>query len=163
MAEKSEITLQPDADFLTQVEEIATKYCGKPEDIVLALHEVQDLKNYLPREALSVVARVLEIPESRVYGVAKFYSMFSTTPRGRHIIRICESTPCHVMGKTEIIDSLCNILGVEIGGTTKDGRFTVEVSSCLGVCGVAPAMMIDDEVYGNLVPEDLNKILERYK
>lgn len=163
MAEIPDMALQAEADYLTQVEEIAAKYRGKPEDIVLALHAVQDLKNYLPREALSVVARVLKVSESRVYGVAKFYSMFSTTPRGRHIIRICESTPCHVMGKTEIIDSLCNILGVEIGGTTKDGRFTVEVSSCLGVCGVAPAMMIDDEVYGNLVPEDLNKIFERYK
>lgn len=154
---------QCDSDFLSQVERVASTYRGKPEDLVLALHDVQALRNYLPREALRVVARVLDVPESRVYGVATFYSMFSTTPRGRHIIRICESAPCHVMGAREVIDSLLDQLGVEIGGTTADGLFTVEATSCLGVCGVAPALMIDDEVYGNLIPGDLFEILQRYK
>lgn len=154
---------QCDDSFLSQVESVASAYRGRPEDLVLALHDVQALRNYLPREALRVVARVLDIPESRVYGVATFYSMFSTTPRGRHIIRICESAPCHVMGAGEVIDSLLDQLGVEMGGTTADGRFTVEATSCLGVCGVAPALMIDDETYGNLVPGDLSEILERYK
>ena len=89
--------------------------------------------------------------------------MFSTRPSGRHIIRICESAPCHVAGAAEIINSLLNELGVEMGGTTSDGIFTVETSSCLGVCGVAPAIMIDDTVYGNLVSEDLPAVLRRYR
>lgn len=149
--------------FLNEVEKVASMYRGRPEDLVQALHDVQSLRNYLPREALRVVARTLDVPESRVHGVATFYSMFSTRPRGRHIIRICESAPCHVAGAAEIIDSLLDELGVEMGGTTSDKLFTVETSSCLGVCGVAPAIMIDDVVYGNLCAEDLPEILRRYR
>ncbi|MEA4885048.1 MAG: NADH-quinone oxidoreductase subunit NuoE [Clostridia bacterium] len=149
--------------FLAAVEKAVLPYRGRPEDLVLALHDVQALRNYLPREALRVVARVLEIPESRVFGVVTFYSMFSDKPRGRHIVRVCESAPCCVMGAREVIDALLGELGVDMGGTTQDGRFTVETTSCLGVCGVAPALMIDDAVYGNLVPGDLPAILRRYE
>ncbi|HOB41876.1 MAG: NADH-quinone oxidoreductase subunit NuoE [Bacillota bacterium] len=161
--EGSGVVCECDDVFLTEVQRVVSVYKERPEDLVQALHDVQSLRNYLPREALRVVARTLDVPESRVYGVATFYSMFSTSPRGRHIIRICESAPCHVAGAAEIINSLLNELGVEMGGTTSDGIFTVETSSCLGVCGVAPAIMIDDTVYGNLVSEDLPAVLRRYR
>ncbi|HHY18960.1 MAG TPA: NADH-quinone oxidoreductase subunit NuoE [Firmicutes bacterium] len=162
MTELNDVSSYCEASFLANVEVMAKNYCGRPEDLVLLLQEIQSLQNYLPREALYVVASVLGISESQVYGVATFYSMLSTKPRGRHIIRICESAPCHVLGAKKVIDSLLNILEVEIGGTTKDGRFTVETSSCLGVCAVAPAIMIDDTVYGNLALDNLVEILARY-
>ncbi|MCR4426379.1 MAG: NADH-quinone oxidoreductase subunit NuoE [Firmicutes bacterium] len=156
-------TCSPDQAYLDEVGRVAENYRGKPEDLVLALHDVQALGNWLPREALTIVARTLNLPVSKVYGVATFYSMFSTKPRGRHIIRICESAPCHIAGAQAIVDSLQAQLGVELGGTTKDGRFTLELTSCLGVCGVAPAIMIDDTVHGNLTVEDLPAILRQYE
>lgn len=162
MTEKFEETLNEE-NYLAIVEKIAKKYCGRPEDLVLLLHEVQALKNYLPCEAVNKVASIVNVPASQVYGVATFYSMLSIKPRGRHIIRICESAPCHVVGAREVLDTLLNYLGVEIGGTTTDERFTVEKTSCLGVCAAAPVVMIDDTVYGNLDPNSLLEILTRYK
>lgn len=154
--------LSCDHGYLSQVTSVASKYAGRPEDLLLALHDVQALRNYLPREALKAVAHVLQLPESRVCSVAGFYSMFSTAPRGRHIIRVCTSTPCRVSMARELIDSLVHHLGIEMGGTTKDGMFTLESSSCLGLCDVSPAMMVDSEVYGNLVPGDARRIIEAY-
>ncbi|OPZ65122.1 MAG: NADP-reducing hydrogenase subunit HndC [Firmicutes bacterium ADurb.Bin506] len=151
-----------DHGYLQQVTSVASAYAGKPEDLLLALHDVQELRNYLPREALRIVAQVLKLPESRVCGVAGFYSMLSMTPRGRHIIRVCTSTSCRVSGAKKVVDSLLSELGVEMGDTTEDGAFTVEGSSCLGLCDIAPAMMIDSEVFGNLTPGDIRPILDSY-
>jgi NADH:ubiquinone oxidoreductase subunit F (NADH-binding)/NADH:ubiquinone oxidoreductase subunit E len=152
-----------DDAYLSQVAEIASAHADRPDNLVMVLNRVQALRNYLPRGALRTVAHVMGLPESRVYGVATFYSMLSTKPRGRHIIRVCTSTPCHVAGAREFLDALTKELGTPLGGTTDDGTFTVETSSCLGLCHAAPAMMIDEEVYGNLVPSDLPQILQRYK
>ncbi|MDD2431430.1 MAG: NADH-quinone oxidoreductase subunit NuoE [Firmicutes bacterium] len=153
---------QIDDNYLDQVEKIAKQHSGRAEDLVLVLHKVQALKNYLPRTALNVVAKGLNVSESHVYGVATYYSMLSTKPRGRHIIRICESAPCHVQKARELIDAMLEHLDIEIGGTTKDGRFTVETTSCLGLCAVAPVVMIDDKVYGNLDRDTLFEVLTKY-
>lgn len=149
-------------DYIALVEKRAMAYAGRPQDLVEALHDVQSIRNYLPREAIVTVARVLGVPVTKVYGVATFYSMFSIEPRGRHIIRVCESAPCHVMGADSIVEMLMRELGVDIGETTSDGRYTLELTSCLGVCGVAPAIMIDDTVHGNLKPGDIPGILKQY-
>lgn len=146
-------------------EEIFEKYENKPENILLILHEIQD-KNpykYLTEEDIKEVAEKLDLPFSFVYGVASFYSMFSLKPRGRYIIRICESPPCHLMGAESILDELKNILKIDIGETTNDKLFTLELSSCLGVCGVAPAIMINNEVYGNLTRKKIREIIENLR
>ena len=103
------------------------------------------------------------MPLSKVYGVATFYTLFSTKPKGKHIIRICENAPCHVLGATAVIEAFEEELGISMGGTTHDGEFTLEHTSCLGVCGVAPTVMIDDTVYGNLTPERVPLILREYR
>jgi NADH:ubiquinone oxidoreductase subunit E len=142
------------------------KRYGRSRDQLLAiLHELQraNPQNYLTGEDLRLVADYLSLPLSAVHDAVTFYSMFSLVPRGRHIIRVCNSPPCHLAGSWSLISALKEELGVDVGGTTPDGLFTLELTSCLGVCGVAPAMMIDDEVYGNLTPEKLREVLVSFR
>jgi len=125
------------------------------------LHDLQDAepRNYLTEEALRAVAEYVEIPVSDVVSTATFYTMFSLKPRGRHIVRLCESPPCQLVGAESLLEILSAQLGVAVGETTADGVFTLETTSCLGVCGVSPAMMIDKEVHGNLTKERVVKAL----
>lgn len=148
---------------LQQAREIAARHRGEPGALLPTLHEVQREVKYLSPAVLAEVAKQLDIPLSKVYATATFYTLFNTKPKGQHIIRVCESAPCHVGGAERIIDELEHLLGVKPGETTADGVFTLEVTSCLGVCGVAPALMIDDRVHGNLRPGDLAKILGEYR
>lgn len=138
------------------------KYPRSREHLLDMLHDLQDAepRNYLTRDALRAVAEYLSVPLSSVVSTATFYSMYSLKPRGRHIIRICESPPCQLVGAETLIDLLAEHLAVGIGETTADGVFTLETSSCLGVCGVAPAMMVDDELYGNLTETRVVEVIE---
>jgi NADH-quinone oxidoreductase E subunit len=132
--------------------------------VIPALHALQELYgNYLPEEAVRQLAEGLRIPVNQVFGVATFYTMFSMRPRGENIIRVCESPPCHLIGAQSIIEILEDELGIGIGETTSDGCFTLELTSCLGVCAVAPAMMVNGEVYGNLTRDKIPEILNRYR
>lgn len=137
------------------VRELLERYPASAEHMLDMLHDLQDAepRNYLKLEALLAVADYLSIPLSRVMSVATFYSMYSLEPRGRHIIRLCESPPCQLVGSETMLDVLREYLGVHVGGTTEDGAFTLETASCLGVCDVAPAMMLDAEIHGNLTKE----------
>ena len=133
------------------------------DNLQAILHRVQEEspRNFLDEGATREVADYLGLPYSFVYGVATFYSMFSVEPRGRHVIRVCASPPCHLMGGRTIRDELREYLGVEFGGTTEDGLFTLELSSCLGTCGIAPAMMVDDELFGHLDSVRLREVIDR--
>jgi len=126
------------------------------------LHDLQDAepKNYLKPEALQAVADYLSVPLSEIVSTVTFYTMYSLKPRGKHVIRLCESPPCQLVGAESLIEILSSHLGVEVGETTEDGAFTLETASCLGVCGVAPAMMIDVELYGNLTKERIVEAIE---
>ncbi len=147
------------------MKKLLEKYAPTRENLLDILHELQDNdpQNHLTAEALREVADYIGIPLSDVMSTASFYSMFSLQPRGRHIIRICESPPCLLMGADSLITALQEMLGVKVGETTEDGAFTLETTSCLGACGVAPAMMIDDELYGNLSRERLAEIIDRVR
>lgn len=116
--------------------------------------------NSLPSPVLAEVARLVDTSPAQLNGFVTFYTMLSTVPRGRHVIRVCTSGPCHVSGAPAVLNALKQLLGVDMGDTTPDGEFTLEGSSCLGICGVSPAIMIDEDAYGNLTPEDLPRILE---
>ncbi len=131
-------------------------------NILYILHDLQDNnpERYLSKEDIKVCADYLNVPYSYVHSVASFYTMFSLKPRGRNIIRLCESPPCHLMGAQSLLDYLKGVLKVDVGGTTKDGLFTLELTSCLGACGVAPAMMLNEEMFGNLTPEKVDAILD---
>jgi NADH:ubiquinone oxidoreductase subunit E len=133
------------------------------ESLIPALHVVQDKLGYLPDGAMRELSQWLNIPLSDVYGTATFYTLFSTTPKGRYVIRLCDSPPCHLEGSKSIKSAIQEAIGVAPGGTTDDGEFTFEIVSCLGLCGVAPAVMINDDVYGNLTPEMVGGIIDKYR
>jgi NADH-quinone oxidoreductase subunit E len=143
-------------------QKIIQQYDPSPENLLSILHDLQDAnqRHFLTEQDLQLAAGYLRLPFSFVQGVATFYTMFSLTPRGKFIIRVCESPPCHLLGSTTIAQELMKLLGIQFGETTGDELFTLEMSSCLGVCGVAPALMVNDEVYGNLTPQRIREILE---
>ncbi len=142
-------------------EAILKKFKPTLDNILYILHDLQDNnpQHYLDKNDIITCADYLNVPYSYVHSVASFYTMFSLKPRGRNIIRLCDSPPCHLMGSKSLLDYLKGTLNVNLGETTKDGMFTLETTSCLGVCGVAPAMMLNDEMFGNLTPEKVDSIL----
>ncbi len=148
-----------------EIKKILTKYEPKEENLLAILHELQDSKetHHLTKEELIEVSNYLKLPTSYIMSVLSFYSMYSIKPRGKYVIRVCQSPPCHHVGAVNIAKELMRVLGVSFGETTKDGLFTLEFTSCIGVCGVAPAMMINDEVYGNLTPEKIQSIIEELR
>ncbi len=139
------------------------------ENLINILHDLQEAshQNYLPEESLREVARYLNITLSAVYGVVNYYTMFSTKPRGKYIIRLCQSPICHMMGSETALEAVKKLLGVDLNEPTSDGLFSVELSECLGICDVAPSMMVDDEIYGHLsttvISEMISEIREREK
>ena len=127
------------------------------------LQKAQGIFGYLPLEVQQFISDETNIPLADIYGVVTFYTQFSTEEKGRHKIGVCLGTACYVKGSQEIMDKLAEELNVKVGKTTEDRVFTLEATRCLGCCGLAPVMMIDDDVYGRLVPEDVEKILDKYK
>ena len=145
--------------------EIFSKYEPSKDNLIYILHEIQDKhpQHYISEEAVDKVAEYLKVPANHIYGVLTFYTMYSSKPRGKYIIRLCESPPCYIKGTVNILRKLKALLDVEIGETTKDGHFTLELCACLGVCGNAPVMMINEDVYGDLTEEKVEDIIEKYR
>ncbi len=141
---------------------VITKYKDREGSLIQVLHAAQNIFGYLPLEVQKCIAEGLGLPLSEVSGVVSFYSFFSTQPKGRHTIRVCLGTACYVRGGKKVLARLQELLGVDIGDTTPDRVFTLEVARCIGSCGLAPAMMIDDTVYKQVNPEKLPTILSTY-
>lgn len=132
------------------------------EELIPILNDVNRKLGYLPRQALQEISRLLKVPRSQLFSVASFYQMLSTKPRGKHVIQFCESAPCHVVGGREVFDRLIEELKIQPQETTPDGKWTFITVSCLGVCGVAPVLIVDDDMYGNVQPNQIPEILARY-
>lgn len=145
-----------------ELDPVIDLYKDKEGSLIQILHIAQELYGHLSLELQEYIAGRLNKPLSEISGVITFYSFFSTKPRGEHIIRVCLGTACYVRGGKKIVEALQKTLGVEIGGTTADGKFTFEVARCIGACGLAPAMMIDDVVYKQVNINKLDGILSRY-
>lgn len=150
------------ADLLERIAEIARDNRDEGS-LIQVLHMAQELYGHLPLEVQEKVAEGMDIPLSKVSGVVSFYSFFTPTPRGKHTIRVCLGTACYVRGGKKIVEKLGETLGVKVGETTPDGLFTLEVARCIGACGLAPAMSVDDEVYKQVNPRKLEQILGRYQ
>ncbi len=132
------------------------------ENVLVRLKSVQDKLGYIPEESLKEIARETRVPASEVYGVATFYAFLSVKPKGRNIIRICRSEPCRLKESHDVVHALERELGIEPGQTTADDRFTLEYTNCIGACDVSPAMLVNDDLYGNLSPEKIRPILNSY-
>ncbi len=145
--------------------DILEKYPPIMENVLLILHDLQNSSrmNYLSKKDLSLVAKHLNTTLSSIYGVASYYSMFSLTPRGKHIIRICRSPVCHCAGVNDVFNELTRVLQIDVGATTPDRLFTLETTECLGQCDLAPAMTVDDVVYGNLTAASIATIIGQYR
>lgn len=133
-----------------------------PEALIPILSDVCRAQGHLSPEALAAVAGALRATRGQVHAVATFYSLLSTRPRGRHLVVFCESAPCHVVGGRQVWQALQQSLGLAPGETSPDGRFTLLTTSCIGVCGVGPVIVVDDDVHGNVTPAQVPALLERY-
>jgi NADH-quinone oxidoreductase subunit E len=144
---------------LAPLDDILDRYRDQKGAVIPILQQAQEVFGYLPREVLEHISRKMRIPLSDLYGVATFYSQFYLTRRGKHIIRCCDGTACHVRGAARIIETLESELHINAGETTPDYMYTLEVVYCLGSCGLAPVAVIDDRVVGHLTPPRLLEIV----
>jgi NADH:ubiquinone oxidoreductase subunit E/NAD-dependent dihydropyrimidine dehydrogenase PreA subunit len=150
------------ADVMAKVDAVLEKYTDRAGMVIGVLQDVQDEFNYLPKDALTYLSRKCDIPLSRLYGVARFYNAFSLTPRGKHIIRVCLGTACHLKGGPRISDAITRELGIEHGETTQDGLFTLERVNCLGCCALAPVVEINGHIHAGVTAGKLPSILAQY-
>ena len=148
----------PDLDRI-----IDDEFDNDPENLIMILQAIQRLYNYLPKAALAYLSVKIGLPLSRIYGVATFYSTFSLKPRGRNVIAICRGTACHVRGGVKVYEKVGKLLGIEEGGTTPDGRFTLETVRCVGGCSLGPMVKINEEMCGRVTADQIETILDKHK
>ncbi|MEA2070105.1 MAG: NADH-quinone oxidoreductase subunit NuoE [Asgard group archaeon] len=148
---------------IKKMDAILGKVDKSPEKLIQVLQDLQQAFNYLPEKVLSYIAKEMDLSEHTVYGVATFYSQFKFIKPGKHTIRVCMGTACHVKGAQSLVDKVSRELGIEPGETTEDDQFSLETVFCLGCCALAPVMVIDEDVYGNMTAAKVPKILRDYR
>ena len=148
---------------LAAVDRIIGHYQGKPGSLIPVLEEVQEVIGYLPKSIQTRIAQAMNVPLREVHGVVSFYSFFTMAPRGRHTTRCCLGTACYVRGGKHNMDKLKEVLQIEPGGTTEDRKFSLETVRCLGACGLAPVITVDEDTYRQVKPSKLPEILEKYE
>jgi NADH-quinone oxidoreductase subunit E len=150
-------------ETLAAVREAVKQHGATRDELIPILTDVNRKVGFLPAEALNEISRLMRVPKSQIFSVATFYRMLSTEKLGRHVIQFCESAPCHVVGGRQVWEALQDALNLEPGQTSQDGKWTLATVSCLGVCGVGPVIVIDDEMYGNVTPAQVPEILAKYE
>ncbi len=147
---------------ITILDGIINDWSGKDGALIPVLQSAQDLLGYLPKEILIHISERLNLPISQVTGVVSFYSWFSTVPRGRNIVRVCMGTACYVRGGQEVLSAMKDALGIDVGETTEDKTFSLEVGRCFGACGLAPVVMIGDDTHQRVKPTKVKELLKSY-
>ncbi|WP_339063038.1 NADH-quinone oxidoreductase subunit NuoE [Tepidibacillus marianensis] len=150
-------------DQLVELEQLLVEMKIRKGALIPVLQATQNIYGYLSKEAMEKIAKELRIPFSEVFGVATFYAQFRLEPQGKHMIRVCSGTACHVRGGESVLGAVEELLGIKKGETTSDFRYTLESVACLGACGLAPVMMIDDDSFGRLTKEKIAQILEQFE
>jgi NADH:ubiquinone oxidoreductase subunit E len=149
--------------LLAQLDDVLKEYVDVPGALIPVLQIAQSIFGYLPERALKKIALALDKPYSEVAGVVGFYSFFTTVPRGKHLVRVCLGTACYVRGGKQVLAALKDLLRIEVGETSSDRLFSLDVGRCFGACGLAPVIMIDDDVHQRVKPTRLAKILDQYR
>lgn len=164
------LDIQAKPDIKQVVDEAIQKHGSHPDALIPILSEVNKAFGYIPVDAITQVKSSLHLPDNRVFvhesqlfSIASFYHMLSTKPRGRHVVLFCESAPCHVMGGRQLWTKIRETLQLNAGETSPDGKWSLVTTSCLGACGVGPVMVVDDDMYGNVTPDMVSGILDRYQ
>ncbi len=146
-----------------KLQEIIEKYKNIEGALIPVLHEAQDVYGYLPMSVQKKISEGMDIPLSEIYGVVTFYTQFTLKPKGQYKVNVCMGTACYVKGSNLILDKLKEKLGISVGDCTEDGKFSLDACRCIGACGLAPVIMINDDVYGKVTPDEIDKILKKYK
>lgn len=154
---------QDEGAKLEALQKAFEKYRGAKGTLIPLLQEAQEIYGYLPKEVMELVSKEVKVPFSKTFGVATFYAQFHLKPRGRNIIRVCQGTACHVRGGARVFEGVQESLGIKKNETTEDLRYTLETVACIGACGLAPAMMVNDDTHGRLSPEKAAEILKQYE
>ena len=163
MSEISKIPFSGTKEQEEKLLKVIEEHKGQDGALIPVLHEAQNIYGYLPIEVQEKISDGLGVPMSEIYGVVTFYTQFTTEPKGKYNIAVCLGTACYVKGSGTILDKIKEKLGIDVGECTSDGKFSIEATRCIGACGLAPVLTINDEVYGRLEPDDIYAILEKYE
>jgi len=156
------IKFKQEQDIIRYIQSLVDEKGHEKAELIPILHEINTELGYISDEAIKELSERMNISTSHIYSVATFYRMFSTEPRGRHVIQFCESAPCHVAGGRLVWQKLQDELGLTQGETSEDEKWTLLTTSCLGICGVGPVMIVDNDIYGNVTPDKVPEILSNY-
>ncbi|HAX93917.1 MAG TPA: NADH-quinone oxidoreductase subunit NuoE [Bacteroidales bacterium] len=148
---------------VNKIKEICVSFNRDPQELINILHGCQEHFGYLPAEIQEVISSETGIPVAKIYGVVTFYSFFTMTPKGKHPISICMGTACYVRGAEKVLEEFKKELALQVGQTTKDGKFSLSSLRCVGACGLAPVVLVGDKTYGRVAPDDVKKILKEYE
>jgi NADH-quinone oxidoreductase subunit E/NADP-reducing hydrogenase subunit HndA len=159
----SETRIKLSKDKIDKIEDICKSFGNKAGELINVLHKTQHEFGYLPAEVQEVIAKGLNIPVAKVFGVVTFYSFFTMKPMGEHPISVCMGTACYVRGAEKVLDEFKRKLKIEVGETTEDGKFSISSLRCVGACGLAPVVLVGEKVYGRVTSSDVEKILNEYR
>lgn len=159
----SSIKIELRQEDVAKIKEICASFNNDPQELINVLHKCQENFGYLPAEVQEVVSDELTVPVAKIYGVVTFYSFFTMTPKGKYPISICMGTACYVRGAEKVLDEFKKELGLQVGQTTNDGKFSLSSLRCVGACGLAPVVLIGDKTYGRVAPDDVKDILKEYE
>lgn len=163
MSKKSTIPFNGTAEQEEKLREIIAKHKDMRGALIPVLHEAQEVYGYLPIEVQSIIAEGLGISLAEVYGVVTFYAQFSLNPKGKYEIGVCLGTACYVKGSGDILEKFKELLGIDVGECTPDGKFSLGATRCVGACGLAPVVTVNNDVYGRLTVDDVQGILDKYR
>jgi NADH-quinone oxidoreductase subunit E/NADP-reducing hydrogenase subunit HndA len=159
----SSIKIELRQEDVAKIKEICASFNNDPQELINVLHKTQGHFGYLPAEVQEVISSELGVPVAKIFGVVTFYSFFTMTPKGKHPISICMGTACYVRGAEKVLDEFKKELGLQVGQTTNDGKFSLSSLRCVGACGLAPVVLVGDKTYGRVAPDDVKNILKEYE
>jgi len=159
----SSIKIELRQEDVNKIREICASFNNDPQELINVLHKCQEHFGYLPAEVQEVISNELVVPVAKIYGVVTFYSFFTMTPKGKHPVSICMGTACYVRGAEKVLEEFKKELGLQVGQTSPDGKFSLSSLRCVGACGLAPVVMVGDKTYGRVAPDDVRNILKEYE
>jgi NADH-quinone oxidoreductase subunit E/NADP-reducing hydrogenase subunit HndA len=159
----SSIKIELRQEDVNKIKEICASFNNDPQELINVLHKCQEHFGYLPAEVQEVISNELVVPVAKIYGVVTFYSFFTMTPKGKHPVSICMGTACYVRGAEKVLEEFKKELGLQVGQTTGDGKFSLSSLRCVGACGLAPVVMVGDKTYGRVAPDDVRNIIKEYE
>lgn len=162
MSEKTAVAFSGTKEQEEQLMKAIAEHKGQDGALIPVLHEAQNIYGYLPIEVQKIISDELDVPMAEIYGVVTFYTQFTTNPKGKYNIAVCLGTACYVKGSGILLEKIKEKLGIDVGECTPDGKYSIEATRCIGACGLAPVLTVNEDVYGRLTPDDIDGILSKY-